>query len=104
MNLTIILILAGLVSLAWWVYVDKKGYSNLIYLIGVFLIWGCGWYLYNRQPSFTGDPYQDAKIIWERLHDGESYYQVQDELFEYYMKKGYGMERAKETLNICSEM
>ena len=110
MNIIIIIggLLAGIIlSSCWDAFCKAKGYSNLIknapyVIIAIILI--CSWCI-SSTPSFTGNPYKDAQIMSERIYeDGESYYQVRDELFEYYIDNGYGMERAKEALNICSEM
>lgn len=54
--------------------------------------------------SFTGDIEKDARIMIERIYDGESTEDVSNDLAEYYVDKGYGMNRAKEVLNRATEL
>lgn len=50
--------------------------------------------------SFTGDPDKDAKIMNERvMKDGDDPNEVMNELINFYIEEGYGMQRAKDALN-----
>ena len=50
--------------------------------------------------SFTGDPEKDAKIMYERvMEDGDDPNEVTNELVNFYLEEGYGMQRAKDALN-----
>ena len=50
--------------------------------------------------SFTGDPDKDAKIMNERvMKDVDDPNEVMNELINFYIEEGYGMQRAKDALN-----
>ncbi len=109
MSNIIIAILGGICGFAavsvWSGICTHKGYSKLVEWIGYGIMLVCVYFCCFRTPSFTGNPHKDAKILYERIYiDGEYSSDVIDELFEHYAKKGYGMENAKEAINICSEM
>ena len=53
-----------------------------------------------QTKSFTGDPDKDAQIMNERvMEDGEDPNEVMNELINFYIEEGYGMQRAKDALN-----
>ena len=100
------LLFGGVLGFVWSGYCTRKGYSKLIEFIGDgIMIIVMGYFFLFRTPSFTGSPYQDAKIMYERIYeDGENVDKVMNELYEYYIDKGYGMPKAKEALMILSDM
>ena len=57
-------------------------------------------YFIFPSKSFTGDPDKDARIMNERvMEDGEDPDEVMNELINFYIEEGYGMQRAKDALN-----
>ena len=53
-----------------------------------------------QTKSFTGNPDKDAQIMNERvMEDGEDPNEVMNELINFYIEEGYGMQRAKDALN-----
>ena len=55
-------------------------------------------------PSFTGNIEKDARIMNERLRDGDDADEISNDLAEYYVDKGYGMSKAKEVLRRATEL
>ena len=69
---------------------------------GVFAI--ICFFIFPSNP-FTGDIQEDAEIVYERIYeDRENPDAVMDELAEFYVEEGYGMNRAKQVLKKSAEL
>ena len=88
----------------WGVFIKSKGWPKWADWAGFFVILILCAMLFPAN-AFTGNIQKDAKIVYERIYeDGEDVDKVTNELAEYYVDKGYGMNNAKQVLIIVSDM
>ena len=68
-------------------------------------VWGTICVFIFPSNPFSGDIQEDAEIVYERIYeDRENPDAVMDELAEFYVKEGYGMNRAKQVLKKSAEL
>ena len=65
-------------------------------------VFGISWFSFINlfsSEKFTGDPKKDAVIMYERVYkDGEDSEAVFHELCQFYIDKGYGMQKASDAM------
>lgn len=82
-----------------WFIVDAAISKKIIATIGLALCFLISDVIFQTK-SFTGNPDKDAQIMNERvMEDGDDPNEVMNELINFYIEEGYGMQRAKDALN-----
>lgn len=93
-----IILYIGFIIYTWFI-VDAAISKKIIATIGLALFFLISDVIFQTK-SFTGNPDKDAQIMNERvMEDGEDPNEVMNELINFYIEEGYGMQRAKDALN-----
>ena len=85
-------------------YKSSKSWPKWAGWVGIFVIYAICAMLFPSTPSFTGNIEKDARIMNERLRDGDDADEISDDLAEYYIDNGYGLSKAKEVLRRATEL
>ena len=86
------------------IYRAEKGWPKWTTWAGAFIFYIVCSMLFSSTPSFTGNIEKDARIMNERLRDGDDADEISDDLAEYYIDNGYGLSKAKEVLRRATEL
>lgn len=93
-----IILYIGFIIYTWFI-VDAAISKKIIATIGLALCFLISDVIFQTK-SFTGNPDKDAQIMNERvMEDGDDPNEVMNELINFYIEEGYGMQRAKDALN-----
>ena len=97
-------ILGWIITIVVALFIGCTKLPTLVKAIAGFCVGFICFFIFPSDP-FTGDIQEDAEIVYERIYeDRENPDAVMDELAEFYVEEGYGMNRAKQVLKKSAEL